>query len=279
MSSTNKTKKSLSKSKSPSKNKTKKSRSKSKSPSKNKTKKRIVWADEINEDLKKVIEVDKTHYGNMTESIKKTAKLNKEFIKQEFDAYKWGYIKRGRQPKSSKWVRLPSDYKFGYDGIKYDKNTDGFSMEEDITKALAKDINLFPIVDIEWVYANKKANDFINSVKKETYIDHPLLRSYLDSLVCAVGYYLNKITNTFKRITGEKTRKMRKMRKRQRRGGTKKLTEAQKEKINRAITYKLSLLPKKTTTLLGPRKFRTYTRRSKKKPKKKKSLKRKPKKK
>ena len=167
-------------------------------------------------------------------------------------------------------------YKYGFDGIKYDKNTDGFSMEEDITKALSKDINLFPIVDIEWVYTNKKADDFINSLKKKKYIDHPLLRSYLDSLVCAVGYYLDKFSNTCKRITGGKTRKMRK---RQRRGGTKKLTEAQKEKINRAITYKLSLLPKKTTTLLGPRKFRSYTRRSKKKPKKKKSLKRKPKKK
>ena len=252
---------------------TKKSRSKSKSPSKSKTKKSrktIKWKTPT------IVNTKESHYGNRTEPIKKKAKLKKEFIKQEFDAYKWGYIKRGKKRKSSRWVRLPSDYKYGFDGASYDENTDGFSMEEDITKALAKDINLFPIVDIKWVYANKKADDFINSLKKEKYIDHPLLRSYLESLVCAVGYYLDKFSNTCKRITGGKTRKMRK---RQRRGGTKKLTEAQKEKINRAITYKLSLLPKKTTTLLGPRKFRTYTRRSKKKPKKKKSLKRKPKKK
>ena len=117
--------------------------------------KRIVWADHIYSPLKEVKEVDNTHYCNMTEHIKQRDKIRKKFIKQEFDAYKWGYIKRGRQPRSSKCVRLPSDYKYGFVGIKYDKNTDGFSMEEDITKALAKDINLFPIVDIEWYTLTK----------------------------------------------------------------------------------------------------------------------------
>ena len=87
-----------------------------------------------------------------------------------------------------------------------------------------------------------------------------------------------KRKKSMKRKRKKPKRKVRKTKK-GRKGGAKKLTKAQKEKINKAIRFKLSLIPKKTTTLRGIKKFPSYTRRNKTKPKKNKSLKRKPKKK